>query len=542
MATDPVWGSDFLVREDMLALLNKRLVAFKKGYRQNMALVGPPAVGKSSILRQFISESSDKETIPIFVEVPQGSLELFIKRFMASSLMSLLKLKDENIPWDVTSLIQTAKKYVPKTVDYMRASLKLVNKKQLEEAYKKVLELPNIIREETGCQIILVLDAFNYIDTLSLRNPFGALGKQIMVDKDTMYVVASSKPLKTKAVFREKLNLLFGNFEILEISTLDYSSARKYVKSKIHPFQLDLTLENFIIHFTDSHPFYMSVMLERGCELLKQRNKTIFDREIFFQTCVDELLNSSGRIHQYFESLYTLSHRAKNLIHPIQILVGIALGHRKISRLAQYLGRKVVDVKKSLQLLLDEEVIHKEGRIFLISDLLLKFWLKQVVMVGVLGVETDMERRTQYFIRQLDLSYAHFLQEQQKDIPQRVEELFSQFRGEVVQIGSSKLICTAFDRVVSKTSNGRIFPVKGLAAKGSWICQISNDPIKEDDIHFFLNETKEEKTKGARKIMVALGGIDLNAILMAKNAKISVWDLKSLNRLLDVYERPKVII
>jgi hypothetical protein len=42
--------------------------------------------------------------------------------------------------------------------------------------------------------------------------------------------------------------------------------------------------------------------------------------------------------------------------------------------------------------------------------------------------------------------------------------------------------------------------------------------------------------------MVGLRGIELNAKLLAQEAKIQYLDLKDLNFLLDVYDQPKLVL
>ncbi|HXV27516.1 MAG TPA: hypothetical protein VD913_00980, partial [bacterium] len=50
------------------------------------------------------------------------------------------------------------------------------------------------------------------------------------------------------------------------------------------------------------------------------------------------------------------------------------------------------------------------------------------------------------------------------------------------------------------------------------------------------------RKKIQRKILVALAGIDQNAKLMAQEARVQIWDLRSFNTLLDLYNLPKMIL
>ncbi len=542
MAPDPAIGSEFFERETELNLLIKRSNAFKEGYRQNMALLGPPAVGKSLLLQKFLLLSKDPECIPIYVEVPQGSLELFVKRFMGGCLTGILKAKNEFLPWDVTELIQKAKKYIPKTVRHMRAALRLVNLSRYDEAYREVIALPRFLREEAGTKAVLILDSFFELNTLPLRDPFAALGKEIMVDKDTMYIVASSKPVSAKKIFREKLNLLFGNFEMLDVKNFDFESASKIIQNVLGAFQISPADENFLIQLTDAQPFYLKTILGRVRTLLKSLEQSVVTREIIFEAIILEVLEATGTIHQHFRLLTSIPVRTKSNLTALQVLTAIALGHRKINKLAQFLKSKIVDVQRITQKLLDEEIIEKDGIIFLIPDSLFRFWLRHVVNINYLGFEPDLSRRREYFKQELLTYYGVCSEERTKDLPKRVEELFRYFSGETISIGNSKILCPSFQEILSKPTNGRVFPVFARSNKGSWLCQIASTAVKEDDIRLFQQDLKSQRTKIQKRVVVALSGIDLNATLMAKDAKINIWDLKNFNRLLEIYDRPKVII
>jgi len=58
----------------------------------------------------------------------------------------------------------------------------------------------------------------------------------------------------------------------------------------------------------------------------------------------------------------------------------------------------------------------------------------------------------------------------------------------------------------------------------------------------FLKDSKNGKYKFHRKVLIVLNDMDENAKLLVKDNDIWVWDLSSLNLLLDLYGKHKVII
>ena len=61
MFSDPVVGNRFFGRTESLKVLAKRVDGLKDGFRQNIAVVGPKLIGKSSLVLHFFSTSYDHD-------------------------------------------------------------------------------------------------------------------------------------------------------------------------------------------------------------------------------------------------------------------------------------------------------------------------------------------------------------------------------------------------------------------------------------------------------------------------------------------------
>ena len=80
---------------------------------------------------------------------------------------------------------------------------------------------------------MVILDEFDNLEHLGIKNPFLSFGKVIMVQKDTMYIVSSSRNEAIKKIISEKLSLLFGNFEVVKVSNFDIKTSREIYRYKI---------------------------------------------------------------------------------------------------------------------------------------------------------------------------------------------------------------------------------------------------------------------------------------------------------------------
>ena len=84
------------------------------------------------------------------------------------------------------------------------------------------------VKEEIKKSCVVILDEFDNLEYIGVKNPFLSFGKVIMIQKDTMYIVSSSRNQIFKKILSEKLSLLFGNFEIVRVSGFDTRNARSF--------------------------------------------------------------------------------------------------------------------------------------------------------------------------------------------------------------------------------------------------------------------------------------------------------------------------
>jgi len=205
------------------------------------------------------------------------------------------------------------------------------------------------------------------------------------------------------------------------------------------------------------------------------------------------------------------------------------------------LGKKVPETKKMLQRLVAEGVVEKRGSFFWLPDPLFRFWLKNVFQPKDRDLSPLGERARAYFRNRLVAEVRKIEEEDRMDLTMRIESLFREFRNDVVEVSQKKIKCPTFIEIAVRPTNGRHFPIVSRTSQGRWLCQVFREPVTEGDVASFAEEVKQFRRQFQRRIMVATGGIELNAKLMAQEAKIQVWDLENLNGLFDLYGKLRLI-
>ena len=533
-------GEVFFGREGISALLEKRLDAFLKGYRQNIGIIGPLFLGKSSLTQLFLSRLTKSEVVSVYFPCQEfDSFERFSERWMGELLRSFYSAFQKPLPPNFQLLIRSLKGIIPKTLGRMKLIRKLVLRRRYDQAYQELMALSGVLHQECGRKILIVLDDFDRLGELNLNDPFAALGKEIMVQKETLFIVTSSCRTRSQAIFREKLSLLFGNFEIIELGPFDFKEAEEFIKRRFPERVLEDELNRFLIRITDGFPYYLDILLKR-LRLCFHENEAP-NRDLVMETLAKELYEDRGMLYQHFQSrLYQL---AQGKPWPVfaDILLAISLGHKKLLHITRFLHQKTSDVKKILEKLQALEAIEKHGSLFQITDPLFRFWLSKVYYRQRFLIERAPLANIQCFRDDTEKAIQESAIADQRELPKRIEELFLKFHNDVVELNKRKFKCPHFTEVSSRPNNGRVFPVLARNHQSRWLCQVLSGQVTEDDIRTFVDDVKRLKTQIHKKLIVGLRGIDLNAKLLAQEAKIQYLDLRNFNFLLDLYGQPKII-
>ncbi len=534
----PLWG-----REEILGRLEQRLEALKKGYRQNVALVGPRFIGKTYLLRRFLAKiRQDSEIIPIYLSLTATDLEGFIERWLGALLQAFLASQGISFPEEFQQLVKISRTYIPKTLERMREVKKHALQKRPAVAFRELLSLTALLREEAKKKIVLILDEFQMLETLELGDPFGLFGKEMMIQKDTLYLVTSSEPHKSQEIFSDRLSLLFGNFEVIEVAPLESGAIRTWAEHRYPELKIPEQDFRLLSHLFSNQPYYFDLFLEGARIHSLQTKQEVWSREFLLGALTEVLFTDRGLVNRHFEAeIQNLLRLGRNPQPYVKVLTAVANGRSKHLPIAAYVGKKAPETKKLLQRLVGEGALERRGSFYRIPDPLYRFWLRNVYQVKMREIEPTPERARAYFEERLREEIRKIEEGDRTDLTARLESLFREFRNDTVEINQKRIKCPAFLEIASRPTNGRYFPVLGRTTQGRWLCQVYREPVTEGDVTGFTEELKQFRRKMQRKVMVALGGIELNAKLMAQEARIQVWDLENLNSLLDLYGKLKII-
>ena len=542
MFSEPVVGEKFFGREEVLELLNKRTLDLLDGYRQNIALTGTSLSGKTSILHHFLHSIKEEGFITIYIEVVKEPFRSFSNRFIATLLYNALIKTGQAAGFELNGLLDKARELLPKTYAAIKGINLCVDKCEFDEAYLNLLGLTSTLKDEIKRSCVVILDEFDNLEHIGVKNPFLNFGKVIMIQKDTMYIVSSSRNQVFKKILSEKLSLLFGNFEIVKVSGFDTQSAKKYIETQISGFEADTALKRFLIAFTDGNPFYLNHILKEAKEIAMERMTNFIDIDIVVRAITNLMYNANGVIHQYLLNFIMDLIDTKYRERYLSILVSIAAGRNKLSDISKNIRSKQADASKDLLELSELGFIQKSGVFYKIDDPILAFWLNKVYQKRREILVDGIFNRFDFFICEMKEYITELIFESEKDITARVAQLFNAFSNELVGVDTRQIKLPHFTKVEVKESLGSKRFITAAFMGKSWVVQAYEETVRESDVIDYIRNVKSLDCKIVNKLIIPLKGMDENAKLLAKELKISMWDLPALNNLLGFYDMIRVVV
>ena len=533
-------------RAEILNLLQKRVGDLKEGYRQNIALVGQKLIGKTSIIRYFLSNLNDNRVVCIYLESDHFEFKTFVKKFIGSFLNGVAHSESLSRSNDLDILIDSTQRFMPQTIEHIKKIIASLEKEKNSIIYHDLINMPGIFTKETGKVCLVIFDEFHdIIEALNIENAYQDLNKTITIQRNCMYVIISSLKYQTKKILTEKLSLLFGNFETIEIKPFDTKTSKDFIDYKLENAKLTPSLQNFLYDLTGGQPFYLQVICKELLRLAQSYHNQVITLSMLSR-CLDNLLHYEwGILNRYFISHLNKINQGKSNHLSLSIILSIARGKRRINDITSYLHKQKIIILQKINRLLELDILSKNGNFYYLTDKMFNFWLKFIYLKKIESVTNfDIAHSTSSsFEVEIQKIMGNFIRTSEKAISERLAELFNLFENESVQMNGYKYRLFRFKEINPIIFRG-VDNNRGLIAHSKnilWLIIFKENFLKEEDVVKFIAECKNYKYKPQRRIIVSISETDTNAKLKALQEKIWIWSLADLNLFLSLHDKHCIV-
>ncbi|MBI3331215.1 MAG: orc1/cdc6 family replication initiation protein [Candidatus Omnitrophica bacterium] len=505
------------LRPELTDHLTQRLTAFGEGFRHNLALLGPPGSGKTFQLHQLLAHHPPGLSV-VYCPLYRESCRSFLQRLLGAILQAAPEL--------------------PQTAAAARQVEGLLARRLYGEAFARALDLIPVFMNERRKPTLLILDEFLFLEELGLGHAFHELGKRVMTWPTVLFILASSSEHRARTILRERLQLLFGQFELVRLGALDPRQAAAWVQQELRGTRGAKAMAPFLLQWLDGYPWYLSVFLKRLKELAALGKTPEVGEALFLQTAWDLVGSAEGTLHHWCASRMEALAAGRAGARAVDALIQIAEGARTATELGTRVGRG--GLSEALQLLLEQDAAQRNGTCWMVPDPILRCWLSTVLSPQRAGARPDGMEARQRFEHHLRALWTRWVQTHELSFSERVVELFGRFCDDTVLLNSKTGRLPKFEaiRTVCPDAQGSDVYLIADGQGKRWCAAVRSAPADEHAIAGFDAFCRAQTPKPSRKVVVMSAGMDQHVRLLAKAANMWVWEPAELHLLMDLYGHP----
>jgi len=533
---------NFFGRRQILDVLSKRVLGLKDGYRQNLALLGSRYVGKTSLVQRFLMDFEDRDVVVLYLDLESHDFNYFTQKFSKGILYFFLKNQNLPLQEDLKLLCESCRALIPITTAAVESIQSLLKDGKNNEAYVALLNLPEVFCQEAKKSFVLILDEFQNLENYPVDDVFVELGKRIMTQKKCLYITTSSNSDHAKTILSEKLSLLFGNFEVIDVSPFDLAASGGLIDHNLEGVKIGLHLKNFIADFTGGYPLYINMLSQELIGLTTMHRQAEIYAPIVTQAIENLVFNPWGVISRHFELVVSDLRRGKMTSSLCPLLVAISEGKHRIADAALYLNLKPSLVTQRMNSLLEADIVEKNGNYYHIKDKLFKYWIKYVYQRRMKAIDLEPSKNRKAFKDEIIKFVNEFQLVSRKDLSLRMIDLLHKFDEEAFELGGRKYKLSSFKEITQlKLRLGAGNFLDALVASSSedqWLIVLKKDPVFEHDLSNLSEEIKKLSPRPGRCVLVSLSGLDESARVRALQEKWWIWNEGEVNTLMYLYDEP----
>ena len=519
-------------RAEILDRILRRARDLTAGYRQNIALVGPPLIGKTSILQRAVDLIREHPPLlPVYLEIrPDASLAEFAERFASTLLYHYWSTGGREAPTTLEDLWAACGPFVPKTVALLAKAVAKARRGHAS-ALVALFEAPGTLRQESGRLCVIMVDEFHRIAAWGKALPFKALERQIMVQQETMYILASSSVPEARQILQERLAVLFGHFEVIPVGPLDLATGVRFLHDRAGLADLGVPYLVALADLTEGRPFELDT-LARAIRGADGEGVATAEARIAEALTVT-MFRPAGPLAQRCEEAVAgipASWRTKVL----PVLSAVAEGHHRIQAIAEATGRTTREIAQSVRWLQTAGLVVRSGAFCRVENRLLRFWLQTAHGLRGGSVHLEPSAAEQAFATRALALLTQATSRAPQAVLEVMETLMRRFRNDLIELHGRRL------RLPKMEVHTLLLPSVPRAVVGRhdgalWFCVPYSTIVRESDTVALVQTLRRVEKPWQRRIVVALEGIEINAKLFLQQQRFWVWELADVNYLLELY-------
>ncbi len=336
----------------------------------NLLIYAPRRFGKTSLVMHTLNQLKEEKGLKfVFVDLMGiSSKEEFINEYFNAVAQSLEEPIDKVINFfkKVLKFKPTIKAVVDE-YGQTKFYLEFTPEKTIE-TLEEVLDLPFIYAKK-GRKICVVFDEFQEIETLDIENKLRA---KIQHHSNLLsYLFMGSKKSILKKMFHDKSRAFYKSVKHFQIKEISEKEWIKFIKDRFKKTgkEIDTEFIKNIISITKGFPYYTQQFAYELWEITEKKVKE------------EDFIKALNLIMQREEDLFAVEwdNLTANQKKTLKLIIEKDGKHLYDEKLLAKYELKVGSLRKTLQILMEKDIIDKIDDRYYIQDPLFEYWLRKKI-------------------------------------------------------------------------------------------------------------------------------------------------------------------
>lgn len=336
---------------------------------RNISLMSPRRFGKTGLIRHVfynISEK-DKDAVCIYFDIySTQNLNDFVRLF-AESVLGKIESGVEKAMKQFAAFFKSFRPVF--TYDTLTGQPELSVKIEPEIVDQSLQEIFSYLKQSNK-RCYIAIDEFQQIAVYPEKGTEALLRSHIQFLPNIKFIFSGSRQHLMSEIFLSAKRPFYQSTQIMALGAIDKDSYFQFAQSHFQKNRYVLSKQCFewIYSQFEGHTWYVQAVLNR----LFEYRKNIDQMEIVFYA-IQQLLEEGA--YAYQELLNAYSNVQVNLLKAVakeKIVVQITSG----DFIAKYRLKNSSSVSRSLQKLIDNELVYKSEHGYIVYDRFLGLWLR----------------------------------------------------------------------------------------------------------------------------------------------------------------------
>lgn len=325
----PVANENFFNREEEISYLEKRLFALKSGSRNDIAVVGPRRVGKSSLILQMAQHARKNGFKVVFLDCEGLDAESFTKEYgnalMAAELEGRTDLKVmEALRGSAGGAIAALSEILggikalelsPALGEFLKLRIEfekgLFAGRGQKETVQELLESTLAFPSKSDSRYVIIFDEFPETARYRLESFHALFRRIVQYQKNAVYVYAGSSIGMMEEIFGNRRNPLAGNADIMDVKPFSERISKAFLTDGLKSYGKRINEDALQVFWerTNGFPAYLNWA---GLRSLDLAGKTI--RKEDAEKVAQEMASPMSPVYQLVEKQLSKLGRTSRMV------------------------------------------------------------------------------------------------------------------------------------------------------------------------------------------------------------------------------------